>query len=108
VHLIGTGSRCDLAIINIELRSWISFIVGAFHGDQFIRFKSHTLTVRSFIRFVKMRSILYLAAAALPLTQGVRIIQSNDDGWSEANLRYGLKDVKSQALLTSIEPSLMS
>lgn len=28
-----------------------------------------------------------LIAAALPLVQGVRIIQSNDDGWSEINLR---------------------
>ena len=28
-----------------------------------------------------------LIAAALPLAQGVRIIQSNDDGWSEINLR---------------------
>jgi broad specificity polyphosphatase/5'/3'-nucleotidase SurE len=33
-----------------------------------------------------MRSSLFLAAA-LPLVQGVRIIQSNDDGWSEINLR---------------------
>jgi broad specificity polyphosphatase/5'/3'-nucleotidase SurE len=33
-----------------------------------------------------MRSFLLLAAA-LPLTQGVRIVQSNDDGWSEINLR---------------------
>ncbi|KAH7383164.1 acid phosphatase precursor [Pyrenochaeta sp. MPI-SDFR-AT-0127] len=33
-----------------------------------------------------MRSSLLLAAA-LPLAQGIRIIQSNDDGWSEANLR---------------------
>lgn len=28
-----------------------------------------------------------LIAAALPLVQGVRIIQSNDDGWAEINLR---------------------
>ncbi|KAI8935270.1 hypothetical protein NX059_007859 [Plenodomus lindquistii] len=34
-----------------------------------------------------MRSYLLLAAAALPFTQGVRIVQSNDDGWSEINLR---------------------
>lgn len=34
-----------------------------------------------------MRSYLFLAAAALPLTQSIRIIQSNDDGWAEANLR---------------------
>lgn len=33
-----------------------------------------------------MRSYLLLAAV-LPLTQGIRIIQSNDDGWAEANLR---------------------
>jgi broad specificity polyphosphatase/5'/3'-nucleotidase SurE len=33
-----------------------------------------------------MRSLLLLAAAA-PFAQAVRIIQSNDDGWSEANLR---------------------
>jgi broad specificity polyphosphatase/5'/3'-nucleotidase SurE len=33
-----------------------------------------------------MRSFLLLAAA-LPLIQGVRIVQSNDDGWSEINLR---------------------
>ena len=34
-----------------------------------------------------MRSFLLLAAAAAPLAQAVRIVQSNDDGWSEANLR---------------------
>lgn len=34
-----------------------------------------------------MRSYMLLAAAALPLTHGVRIVQSNDDGWSEINLR---------------------
>ena len=28
-----------------------------------------------------------LIAATLPLVQGVRIIQSNDDGWAEINLR---------------------
>lgn len=33
-----------------------------------------------------MRSYLLLAAA-LPLTQGIKIIQSNDDGWAEANIR---------------------
>jgi broad specificity polyphosphatase/5'/3'-nucleotidase SurE len=33
-----------------------------------------------------MRSFLFLAAA-LPLAQGVRIVQSNDDGWAEINLR---------------------
>ncbi|KAL1801600.1 hypothetical protein ACET3X_001942 [Alternaria dauci] len=33
-----------------------------------------------------MRSFLLLAAA-VPLAQAVRIVQSNDDGWSEANLR---------------------
>ncbi|KAH8725142.1 survival protein sure-like phosphatase/nucleotidase [Phaeosphaeriaceae sp. PMI808] len=33
-----------------------------------------------------MRSSLILAAV-LPLVQGVRIVQSNDDGWAEANLR---------------------
>jgi hypothetical protein len=33
-----------------------------------------------------MRSSLIIAAA-LPLVQGVRIVQSNDDGWSEINLR---------------------
>lgn len=33
-----------------------------------------------------MRSSLLLAAV-LPLVHGVRIVQSNDDGWSEANLR---------------------
>jgi hypothetical protein len=36
---------------------------------------------------LKMRSFVLLAAAALPLAQGIRIVQSNDDGWSEANLR---------------------
>ena len=30
---------------------------------------------------------LLLLAAALPLTHGIRIVQSNDDGWAEANLR---------------------
>lgn len=34
-----------------------------------------------------MRFHLLLAAVALPLTQGVRIVQSNDDGWSEINIR---------------------
>lgn len=34
-----------------------------------------------------MRSSLLLAAAAAPLAQGIRIVQSNDDGWSEINLR---------------------
>jgi len=34
-----------------------------------------------------MRSYLLLVAAALPLTLGVRIVQSNDDGWSEMNVR---------------------
>lgn len=33
-----------------------------------------------------MRSSLLLAAA-LPLVQGIRIVQSNDDGWAEANIR---------------------
>ncbi|KAI4620010.1 hypothetical protein J4E90_008274 [Alternaria incomplexa] len=33
-----------------------------------------------------MRSFLLLAAA-VPFAQAVRIVQSNDDGWSEANLR---------------------
>lgn len=33
-----------------------------------------------------MRSFVLLAAA-LPLVQGVRIVQSNDDGWAESNLR---------------------
>jgi broad specificity polyphosphatase/5'/3'-nucleotidase SurE len=33
-----------------------------------------------------MRSSILLAAA-LPLVQGVRIVQSNDDGWAEINLR---------------------
>lgn len=28
-----------------------------------------------------------LIAAALPLAQGIRIVQGNDDGWAEANLR---------------------
>ena len=28
-----------------------------------------------------------LIAAALPLAQGIRIIQSNDDGWAEINIR---------------------
>jgi broad specificity polyphosphatase/5'/3'-nucleotidase SurE len=32
-------------------------------------------------------SILLAAAAAAPLAQGIRIVQSNDDGWSEINLR---------------------
>lgn len=39
-----------------------------------------------FIRSSKMRSSVLLAVA-LPLVQGIRIVQSNDDGWSEANLR---------------------
>lgn len=38
------------------------------------------------IRSFKMRSWVLLAAA-LPLAQGIRIVQSNDDGWAEANLR---------------------
>ena len=29
----------------------------------------------------------FLLAAVLPFTQAIRIIQSNDDGWSEINLR---------------------
>ena len=33
-----------------------------------------------------MRSFVLLAAA-LPLAQGIRIVQSNDDGWAENNLR---------------------
>jgi broad specificity polyphosphatase/5'/3'-nucleotidase SurE len=33
-----------------------------------------------------MRCSIFIAAA-LPLVQGVRIIQSNDDGWAEINLR---------------------
>lgn len=33
-----------------------------------------------------MRSFLLLAAA-VPFAQAVRIVQSNDDGWSEANIR---------------------
>ena len=40
------------------------------------------LTIHSLF---KMRSCFLLAA--LPLVHGVRIIQSNDDGWAEANLR---------------------
>lgn len=28
-----------------------------------------------------------LIAAALPFAQGVRIVQGNDDGWAEINLR---------------------
>lgn len=28
-----------------------------------------------------------LAAFALPFTHGIRIIQTNDDGWAEGNLR---------------------
>ena len=34
----------------------------------------------------KMRCSL-LVAAALPLAQGIRIVQSNDDGWAETNIR---------------------
>ncbi|EUC37479.1 hypothetical protein COCVIDRAFT_87959 [Bipolaris victoriae FI3] len=34
-----------------------------------------------------MRSFFLLAAATAPLAQAVRIVQSNDDGWSEINLR---------------------
>ncbi|KAL6707724.1 hypothetical protein ACN47E_003845 [Coniothyrium glycines] len=37
-----------------------------------------------------MRSFVLLAAA-LPLAQGIRIVQSNDDGWSEVNLRTFFK-----------------
>lgn len=33
-----------------------------------------------------MRSSLILAAA-LPFAQAIRIVQSNDDGWAEINLR---------------------
>jgi len=33
-----------------------------------------------------MRSFILIAAAA-SLAQAVRIVQSNDDGWSEANIR---------------------
>jgi broad specificity polyphosphatase/5'/3'-nucleotidase SurE len=33
-----------------------------------------------------MRFYFFLAAA-LPLAHGIRIVQSNDDGWSEINLR---------------------
>jgi hypothetical protein len=39
-----------------------------------------------YTRFSKMRYSL-LIAAALPLAHGIRIVQSNDDGWAEANLR---------------------
>ncbi|KAL1593848.1 hypothetical protein SLS60_010581 [Paraconiothyrium brasiliense] len=34
-----------------------------------------------------MRSALLLAAAAAPLASGIRIVQSNDDGWAEINAR---------------------
>ncbi|KAF1945348.1 sure-like protein [Clathrospora elynae] len=34
-----------------------------------------------------MRTFLLLGAAALPFAQGIRVVQSNDDGWSEGNLR---------------------
>ena len=42
--------------------------------------------LRNFARFITMRSALLLSAV-LPLAQAVRIIQSNDDGWAEINLR---------------------
>lgn len=45
-----------------------------------------------------------LLAAALPLAQGIRIIQSNDDGWSEANLRTFFKvisDAGHQTILSA-------
>ncbi|KAH9864103.1 hypothetical protein J1614_010036, partial [Plenodomus biglobosus] len=49
----------------------------------------HSLHTRfiSGIRPRRHSSYMLLAAAALPLAQGVRIVQSNDDGWSEINLR---------------------
>lgn len=34
-----------------------------------------------------MRSGLFLAVAAVPFANGIRIIQSNDDGWAEINAR---------------------
>jgi len=37
-------------------------------------------------RFISMRSSLLLGAA-LPLVHGIRIIQSNDDGWAEIQAR---------------------
>jgi hypothetical protein len=43
---------------------------------------------RPLVRYTsyKMRCSL-LVAAALPLAQGIRIVQSNDDGWAEINIR---------------------
>lgn len=34
-----------------------------------------------------MRSALLIAAVAAPLASGIRIVQSNDDGWAEINAR---------------------
>jgi hypothetical protein len=42
--------------------------------------------VKTFTRFIKMRSSLLLGAA-LPLAYGIRIIQGNDDGWAEVQAR---------------------
>ena len=42
--------------------------------------------LRLYITQYTMRCSIIIAAA-LPLVQGVRIIQSNDDGWAEINLR---------------------
>ncbi|KAH7083398.1 survival protein sure-like phosphatase/nucleotidase [Paraphoma chrysanthemicola] len=49
-----------------------------------------------------MRSCMLLAAA-IPLVHGVRIIQSNDDGWSEANLRtfFNVLDKAGQQVILS-------
>lgn len=41
----------------------------------------------AFASLFKMRSFLVLAAATAPLAHAVRVVQSNDDGWAEGNLR---------------------
>lgn len=104
VVVIGIGSRC---IYEYKRRS---LLIGLIYCRYIPQRSIHSLQLaaQSLVLCLSMRSILYLAAAALPLTQGVRIIQSNDDGWSEANLRYESEHLNSQTLLTKTELSLTS
>jgi hypothetical protein len=77
---INTETLCNLT------STWVGFefVFGASlvpAGCPFAYYYTSRFTL-----FSNMRSSL-LFAAALPLVQGIRIVQSNDDGWSEANLR---------------------
>lgn len=46
---------------------------------------SPLLSLRNTIRFIKMRA--FVLFGVLPFVQAARIVQSNDDGWAESNLR---------------------